>query len=286
LATSLTALWALEDKYNIPTVRALKPRKVHGKTLARFQDDSLMDVLANARLGGEGITCLDWGTKPNYGTQFTNCRTVYEFEFSATRQVFDPVKKKIVGDIKDLSFVPAGTFDLIFCTAVFEHVPQFWRAAKMLPHLIKAGGILIFDVPFFYPTHFCPGDFWRFTFQGASYLLESNQFRVCRAFGGGERAAQMLALGLNQGDVPMSFLANGTRGGANAALFSTGYVLIAVKKGGPASCATLPILIGNHYSNSFTKAEFINTHKLKTPFWPTDAGEGWTSLPSQKGRWG
>ena len=39
LATSLTALWALEDKYNIPTVRALKPRKVHGKTLARCCHD-------------------------------------------------------------------------------------------------------------------------------------------------------------------------------------------------------------------------------------------------------
>ena len=225
LAEALTALWTLEDELHVPsekTIRALKPRPTReGQTsMARAQDDSLMSAFQRAQLGGPGATCLDWGTAGKTvgawelrQTDFKNCAVVYDFEYSRERRLFDTTRHKIVGDLKDLSFVPAGLFDLIICSAVFEHVPQFWRAARSLSHLAKAGATLIFGVPFWYPTHFNPGDFWRFTFQGASYLLESNGFAVCQAFADGERSAQLGALGLTHGEVPVSLLHRGSLAG-------------------------------------------------------------------------
>jgi hypothetical protein len=91
---------------------------------------------------------------------------------------------------------------------VFEHVPQFWRAIRVLLRITKPKGqahefalnlacpshlhsdlgaeiiltprpgYIVWATPFYYRYHPIPGDFWRFTYQGNIYLLESNDFDV------------------------------------------------------------------------------------------------------------
>ena len=54
-------------------------------------------------------------------------------------------------------------FDLVLCTNVLEHIFDIKPAIKNLHYLLKEKGHLIVSVPFIYPLHDEPLDFWRFT---------------------------------------------------------------------------------------------------------------------------
>lgn len=51
---------------------------------------------------------------------------------------------------------PDGSFDVVMCTEVFEHIPEPIRAIKEFNRLLKNGGILILTAPFCSLTHFAP----------------------------------------------------------------------------------------------------------------------------------
>jgi SAM-dependent methyltransferase len=54
-------------------------------------------------------------------------------------------------------------FDLVLCTNVLEHIFDVTPAIKNLNYLLKEKGHLVVSVPFIYPLHDEPKDFWRFT---------------------------------------------------------------------------------------------------------------------------
>lgn len=54
-------------------------------------------------------------------------------------------------------------FDLVLVTNVLEHVYETNVAIKNLKILLKDQGHLLVSVPFIYPLHDEPTDFWRFT---------------------------------------------------------------------------------------------------------------------------
>ena len=54
-------------------------------------------------------------------------------------------------------------FDLVLCTNVLEHIFDVTSAIKNLNYLLKEKGNLVVSVPFIYPLHDEPEDFWRFT---------------------------------------------------------------------------------------------------------------------------
>jgi len=54
-------------------------------------------------------------------------------------------------------------FDLVLCTNVLEHIFDVKPAIKNLNYLLKENGQLVISVPFIYPLHDEPKDFWRFT---------------------------------------------------------------------------------------------------------------------------
>lgn len=57
--------------------------------------------------------------------------------------------------------VDAGPFDLILCTEVLEHVADWESAWKNLRALLAPGGKLLITIPFVYPLHEEPYDFYR-----------------------------------------------------------------------------------------------------------------------------
>lgn len=286
LSQALVDLWKLEDELGLPDTAVMKRLQQGAKarlpgqnvSLARQMDDSLMKVFQRAQLGGAGATCLDWDAWPNYMSGFSNCATKYQYDYDANARLIDAKGRRIVGDLKDLSFVPAGLFDLVVCSAVFEHVPQFWWGAATLSHLVKAGGVVIFGVPFFMRTHMSPFDFWRFTFMGASYLIESHGFEVCMAFTDGERSAQLQTLGLANTAFPLELLNRGSPSTVAGLIQASTYTLVAVKrqpgqKVGRGACASLPPLSGEHLMSSISKKDFKSFHGIKR--WvERDAGEG------------
>ena len=56
-----------------------------------------------------------------------------------------------------------GAFDTVLCNQVGEHVPDPKAFFAELVRVLRAGGRLIFTVPFSYRIHAEPHDFFRFT---------------------------------------------------------------------------------------------------------------------------
>jgi SAM-dependent methyltransferase len=69
-----------------------------------------------------------------------------------------------------------GTFDVVICEQVLEHVPDPWAAAANLRELTVPGGRVIVSTPFLIKVHEVPimalRDYWRFTPRGLRTLLE------------------------------------------------------------------------------------------------------------------
>ena len=75
-----------------------------------------------------------------------------------------------------------GTFDVVICEQVLEHVPDPWGAAANLRELTAPGGHVIVSTPFLVKVHelalFGMNDYWRFTPRGLRVLLESAGLEV------------------------------------------------------------------------------------------------------------
>ena len=92
----------------------------------------------------------------------------------------------------------AGTFDVVICEQVLEHVPDPRLAAANLRQLAKPGGRVIVSTPFLIPIHELPafgmGDYWRFTPRGLRTLLENAGLQVEEMGSWGNRTAVLANL--------------------------------------------------------------------------------------------
>jgi SAM-dependent methyltransferase len=64
------------------------------------------------------------------------------------------------------------SFDAILCTSVLEHVDFTEGAVAEIARVLRPGGRLLVTVPFLYPTHEAPYDYWRTTHYGLRSVLE------------------------------------------------------------------------------------------------------------------
>jgi SAM-dependent methyltransferase len=78
----------------------------------------------------------------------------------------------VVGDVHKLPF-KKESFDVVLCLEVLEHVRKPWVAVEEIRRVLKKNGTLIASVPFYFPAHACPNDYWRFTADGLEILLEN-----------------------------------------------------------------------------------------------------------------
>ncbi len=72
-------------------------------------------------------------------------------------------------------------YELILCTEVLEHVPDWAAAFANLRELAAPGGRLVLTCPAFYALHEEPQDFWRPTDHALRYFAERHGFVVVRA---------------------------------------------------------------------------------------------------------
>lgn len=103
-----------------------------------------------------------------------------EYTYSA-RHLFPDVKDFIMTDINpdfghkilDITKMNARSkYDVVLCLNVLEHVYDFQLAVDNLYRSLKKGGQLVIAVPFVFPLHDEPGDYWRFTEHALRRILK------------------------------------------------------------------------------------------------------------------
>lgn len=71
----------------------------------------------------------------------------------------------IVADIKDMPFKDESV-DMVVVDAVLEHIEKINESIKEISRIVKKEGFVYVSVPFVYPFHASPNDFFRWTIPG------------------------------------------------------------------------------------------------------------------------
>lgn len=73
------------------------------------------------------------------------------------------VPNTVIGDLCGQTNLPAGSFDFVVCSDVFEHLKQPWLAANNIASLLAPGGTVLVFTVWSWRYHPLPVDYWRFS---------------------------------------------------------------------------------------------------------------------------
>jgi SAM-dependent methyltransferase len=125
-----------------------------------------------AEFNHPGMKILEVGSRvvtgSNFRSRFSKA-TYIGFDFYAGENV------DVVGDAHHLSsyFAPDEKFDLIFSSAVFEHLHMPWVVAEEIAKLLKVGGHVFVETHFSFVAHERPWNFFQFSEMGLRALFNS-----------------------------------------------------------------------------------------------------------------
>lgn len=85
----------------------------------------------------------------------------------------DPKRRPDIVDDITSSKLEDESFDFIICSEVLEHVKEPQSAVDNFFRLLKPGGKCLVTVPFLFPTHDAPHDYFRYTEFGLRHLFTS-----------------------------------------------------------------------------------------------------------------
>lgn len=98
-------------------------------------------------------------------------------------------------------------FDVVVCNQVFEHVDRPVEAVKVLFAMLKPDGLLFWSAPFNERFHLIPGDYYRFSVQGARMLLQDAGLTIVHTQRWGDSMITSgYMLGFGAGDYPPRYL--------------------------------------------------------------------------------
>lgn len=112
--------------------------------------------------------------------KWVNTETYHVFDSNAS------TSPDIVGDAHDMK-IKSNTYDLVIATEVLEHCHSPHLVVSEIRRVLKNGGICIGSVPFLYPYHGTKElrDYYRFTPEGAAFLLKDFSEKEIKPFGSG-----------------------------------------------------------------------------------------------------
>ena len=77
----------------------------------------------------------------------------------------------VAGDAHRLSGLVPGRFDVVYSTAVFEHLAMPWVVAEEIARVLKPGGLVFVETHFSYSSHERPWHFFQFSDMGLKALF-------------------------------------------------------------------------------------------------------------------
>ncbi len=86
--------------------------------------------------------------------------------------MFDGLGVDLVADAHDMPMVPSGSVDCVVTVSTLEHVRYPQKVVAEIYRILKPGGLLYINVPFIFPFHADPDDFYRFSCNGVNILCE------------------------------------------------------------------------------------------------------------------
>lgn len=78
----------------------------------------------------------------------------------------------LVADAHDLNMVDDNSVDFVVSVSVLEHVKYPQKVMKEIYRILKPGGVVYINIPFIFPFHADPSDFYRFTYKGIDILCQ------------------------------------------------------------------------------------------------------------------
>ena len=117
----------------------------------------------------------DYGSTPDLRSVFPGSRTYIGADLSEGDGV--DVVVDFADDFDAIDGALGGErFGTIFCLSVLEHCSNPFVMADNLTRLLRPGGKAVISVPFAWPFHGYPSDYWRFTHEGVLKLFPGLAF--------------------------------------------------------------------------------------------------------------
>ena len=122
------------------------------------------------RFNRPGMRILEIGSRNVTGANF---RSSFSEAHYVGFDLYPGENVDVVGDAHRLSiyFAPQERFDLIFSSAVFEHLYMPWVAVEQIAQLLKVGGHVFVETHFSFGAHGRPWNFFQFSDMGLRALF-------------------------------------------------------------------------------------------------------------------
>ena len=141
--------------------------------------------------GVGAVKCIEWD-QPHYVHLFRSCTEIWSFRYGqaaagsvreGTYSYKETPTPTLYGDLTTLVQPDSlgkhqHSFDLIVATQVWEHLPDPFASARALMGFLKPGGTCVWVAPFTARYHLVPGDYFRYTVDGATTLFQRAGFEV------------------------------------------------------------------------------------------------------------
>lgn len=117
--------------------------------------------------------------------------------FTVTAVNLDAASKPdIFHDLEKPLPIPDASYDHVLLINVLEHIYSYEQLLAEAHRIVKPGGSVIIIVPFLFPIHPSPQDFWRFSHETLSRLLGEQGLAEIQieALGSGVFAARFVLL--------------------------------------------------------------------------------------------
>ena len=154
------------------------PFRFSGNKIAKPKNVSHEDWVTylSSKFNKKGLRVLEIGSRNvSKNEKLTNLRNHFLNADYVGFDFYDGENVDITGDAHQLSsyFSNKEKFDLVFSSAVFEHLHMPWVAATEIQKLVKLGGYVFIETHFSFSSHERPWNFFQFSDMGLRALFNN-----------------------------------------------------------------------------------------------------------------